>query len=121
MESDNTPQACIGVVKDQFAFQKNPAQHAADMRMLENTPEFSEHLKDKEFDCICVDGACNENPAGVEAQFLWTEKHVTNSKTCTIVTTRHSGGSYLNRVELKNGCLALAHRHLMGITSTKVG
>jgi hypothetical protein len=84
MESDNTPQACIGVVKDQFAFQTNPAQHAADMRMLENTPEFSEHLKDKEFDCICVDG--------VEAEFLWTEKHVTNSKTCTIVTTRHSGG-----------------------------
>lgn len=53
-----------------------------------------------------------KNPAGVEAQFLWTERHVASGKTCTIVTTRHSGGSYLNTVELQNGCLALAHSHL---------
>ena len=65
MESGTTPQACIGVVKDQFTFPKNPAQHAADMRMLKNNPEFSEHLKDKEFDCIRVDRASDENPAGV--------------------------------------------------------
>lgn len=45
---------------------------------------------------------------------------MTNSKTCTIVTTRHSGGSYLNRVELQNGCLALAHSHLF-IPSTLNG
>ena len=120
MESNTTPQACIGVVKDQFVFRKNPAQHAADLRMLENNAEFCEHLKDKEFDCIRVDGANDENPAGLEAQFLWTERHVINGKTCSIVTTRHSGGSYLNRVELQNGCLALAHRHLF-IPSTLNG
>ena len=78
------------------------------------------HLKDKEFDCIRVDEAHDENPAGLEIQFLWTERHVTNNKTCTIVTTRHSGGSYLNRVELQNGCLALAHSHLF-IPSTLNG
>ena len=30
----------------------------------------------------------------------------------TLVTTRSSGSSYLNRVELQNGCLALAHANL---------
>lgn len=31
---------------------------------------------------------------------------------CTLVTTRQSGGSYLNEVELMNGCLAIAHSNL---------
>ena len=30
----------------------------------------------------------------------------------TLVTTRSSGASYLNRVELQNGCLALGHANL---------
>ena len=77
-------------------------------------PSFTDHLKDKEFDCIRVDGAHDENPAELEIQFLWTERHAANSKTCPIVTTRHSGGRYLKRVELQNGCLALAHSHLFG-------
>ena len=68
--------------------------------MLENNNIFCHHLKDKEFDCIRVDGGSDEIPAEVVAQFLWTERHVANGKTCTIVTTCHSGGSYLNRVEL---------------------
>lgn len=120
MESNTTPQACAGIVKAQYVYPKNPAQHAADLRMLENHPEFLEHLKDKEFDCIRCDGAHDENPAGLETQFMWTERHMASSKTCTIVTTRHSGGSYLNRVELQNGCLALAHSHLF-IPSTLNG
>ena len=120
MESNTTPQACAGIVKAQYVYPKNPAQHAADMRMLENHFEFCDHLKDKEFDCIRVDGAHDENPTGLETQFLWTERHVVNRKTCTMVTTRHSGGSYLNRVELQNGCLALAHSHLF-IPSTLNG
>lgn len=103
MESNTTPQACAGIVKAQYVYPKNPAQHAADMRMLENHSEFIEHLKDKEFDCIRSDGAHDENPAGLETQFMWTERHMASSKTCTVVTTRHSGGSYLNRVELQNG------------------
>ena len=117
MESNTTPQACAGIVKAQYVYPKNPAQHAADMRMLENHFEFCDHLKDKEFDCIRVDGAHDENPTGLETQFLWTERHVVNRKTCT---TRHSGGSYLNRVELQNGCRALAHSHLF-IPSTLNG
>ena len=45
---------------------------------------------------------------------------MTNNKSCTIVTTRHSGGSYWNRVEPQNGCLALAHSYLF-VTSTLNG
>ena len=30
----------------------------------------------------------------------------------TLVTSRNSDASYLNRVELQNGCLALAHANL---------
>ena len=74
--------------------------------MLENQVEFCDHLKDKEFDCNRVDGSHDENPTGLEIHCLWTKRHVVNSKTCTVVTTRHSGGSYFNRVELQNGCLA---------------
>ena len=33
-------------------------------------------------------------------------------KTCTLVTTRCSGSSHLNRVELQNGCLAMAHSNI---------
>ena len=80
--------------------------------MLENQVEFCDHLKDKEFDCNRVDGSHDQNPTGLEIHFLWTKRHVVNSKTCTVVTTRHSGGSYFNCVELQNGCLALAHSHL---------
>ena len=36
------------------------------------------------------------------------------------MTTRHSGGSYLNRVEFQNGCLAVAHSNFL-ILSTPGG
>ena len=32
-----------------------------------------------------------------------------NNKVATIVTTRSSGSSYLNKVELMNGCISLGH------------
>ena len=41
-------------------------------------------------------------------------------KVFTLVTTRKSGGSYLNKVELMNGCLAIAHSNLY-IPSTLCG
>ena len=39
---------------------------------------------------------------------------------CTVVSSRHSGGSYLNEVELMNGCIAKAHGNLF-IPSTLAG
>ena len=98
-------------VKAQFVYPKNPSQQAA-VLMLGNHTEFFEHLKDKELNYILVDGAHDENPTELDTQFLWTERHATNSKTCTIVITHHSSGSHLNRIELQNGCLALVHSHL---------
>ena len=56
-----------------------------------------------------MDGASDEGPSHEEVQFYWTERHIAQSKVATIVTTRNSGASYLNRVELQNGCLALGH------------
>ena len=38
-----------------------------------------------------------------------TERHIQSRKAATLVTTRSSGSSYLNRVELQNGSLALGH------------
>ena len=62
--------------------------------------------------CIRVDGASDEGPSHHEVQFLWTEQHLVSGSYATVVTCRNSGGSYLNRVELQNGCLALGHANL---------
>ena len=53
-------------------------------------------------------------------QFYWTECHLERKLYATIVTARCSGSSFLNRVELQNGCLALGHANLF-IPSTLSG
>ena len=63
----------------------------------------------KSIDCIRVDGASDEGPSHEEVQFYWTAHHYAKGKFLTLVTTRSSGSSYLNRVELQNGCLSLGH------------
>ena len=70
--------------------------------------------------CVRVDGASDEGPVYIEVQFLWTERHIDKRRICTVVTSRHSGGSYLNEVELMNGCIAKAHANLY-ISSTLSG
>lgn len=62
--------------------------------------------------CIRVDGANDEGPSHLEVQFWWTERHLQQANVVTLVTTRSSGSSYLNRVELQNGCLSRAHSNL---------
>lgn len=59
-----------------------------------------------------MDGANDEGPSHLEAQFWWTLRHNKRPTAVTLVTTRSSGTSYLNCVELQNGCLALAHANL---------
>lgn len=59
-----------------------------------------------------VDGAGNGGPSQKEVAFLWAEKHLKQKHKPTCITTRYSGGSYLNEVELMNGCLAVAHSSL---------
>lgn len=54
----------------------------------------------------------DKGPAHLEIQFWWTLRHVQRPTKVTLITSRNSGASYLNRVELQNGCLALAHANL---------
>ena len=66
----------------------------------------------KEIECIRVDGASDEGPSHEEVRFWWTARHLEQRNHVTILTSRASGSSYLTRVELQNGCLALGHSNL---------
>lgn len=110
----STLETCVGVVKALPIHCKNPPQHYSDLVMLSNTPSMQSVLLkptglNKQVDCIRVDGATDEGPSHEAVQFWWTLWHFTETKVATLVTTRSSGSSYLNRVELQNGCLALGH------------
>ena len=113
-----TGEICAGIVKGAGVFQKNPAQHMADLEMLETMEEVKPGFidpatnKPKTIECIRVDGASDEGTGHVEVQFWWTMRHLKKPTFITLVTARNSGASYLNRVELQNGCLSLAHANL---------
>ncbi len=113
---------CVGLIKHSL-YPKNPAQHSTDFKMLtELDPAFTnfETNQKKLITCIRVDGASDEGPSHQEVQFWWTEYHLTQGNYITLVSTRSSGSSYLNRVELQNGCLTKAHSNLF-IPSTLSG
>jgi hypothetical protein len=120
MGTGTTSEVCCGVVKAHTIYGKKPAQHAADLRMLEENPEFQSLFTDKDIEYIRVDDCGDEAPSHDEVQFYWTERHLAKGNVCILITTRHSGGSYLNRVELQNGCLSVAHSNLF-IPSTLAG
>ena len=125
-KTKTTPEQCAGVVKASFIYQKNPAQHSADLDMLEEAEELKGAFvnpssgQSKSIECIRVDGAGDENPSHEEVQFWWTLRHIKKKSLATLVTTRSSGSSYLNRVELQNGCLTRGHANLF-IPSTLGG
>ncbi len=62
-----TSERWIGVVKAHPVHYKNPAQHAADLAMLQSKDELGPWLKNKAIDCIRVDGAGDEGPKHHEA------------------------------------------------------
>jgi len=70
--------------------------------------------------CVRVDGGSDEGPMHKEVQFFWTLEHLKNTRLVTLITARSSGSSYLNRVELQNGCLTRGHSNLF-IPSTLSG
>lgn len=111
-----TEEICVGVVKAPSNIHpKNPCQHYADLNMLESKEELKaafynhETGSPKAIDCVRVDGAADEGPSHHEVQFYWCQRHILKNKFATLVTTRCSGASYLNRVELQNGCLSRGH------------
>ena len=103
--TETTTEFCAGVVKPSGVFPKNLAQHAEDFQMLSQKPElesafFREKRKPKEIVCVRVDGASDEGPSHLEVQFWWTLHHLESPTLATLVTSRSSGSSYLNCVEL---------------------
>ena len=48
----------------------------------------------------------------LEVQFWWTLRHFQKPTFVTLVRACNSGASFLNRVELQNRCLSLAHSNL---------
>ena len=124
--TNTTSEVCVGIVKASGLFPKNPAQHAADIEFLQRKPElkpiFMDPINDvpKRIVCVRVDGASDEGPSHEEVQFFWTLHHINTPSIVTLVSARNSGASYLNRVELQNGCQALAHANLF-IPSTLGG
>ena len=125
-KTKTTPELCAGIVKASFIYPKNPAQHSADLHMLEEREELKQAFINpssgqlKNIECIRVEGAGDENPSHDEVQFWWTLHHLKKKSIATLVTTRSSGSSYLNRVELQNGCLTRGHANLF-IPSTLGG
>jgi hypothetical protein len=110
-----TAEVCVGIVKAAPLHWKNPAQHYSDLLMLVNEPSLRPVFLNKHsdlpklIDFIRVDGSVDEGPVHEVVQYFWTDWHFSQKKVATLVTTRSSGSSYLNRVELQNGCLALGH------------
>ena len=123
--TSTTSEVCCGVVKASVVHEKSPSQHASDLMMLEKIPELAPVFQKKggdvkDIECIRVDGGSDEGPSHTEVQFLWTERHYSRPTKVTLVTTRSRGDSFLNRVELQNGCLARGHSNLF-IPSTLCG
>ena len=113
-----TGEICAGVVKAAGVYPKNAAQHAADLSMVEKEENVKAAFfspvtkKPKQIECVRIDSAMDEGPSHMEVQFWWTLFHYQRPTYATLVTTHNSGASYLNRVKLQNGCLALAHANL---------
>lgn len=124
--TETTGEICSGVVKAPLLHVKNAAQHFVDLEMIQEKdttkPAFlnPDTKQMKDIECIRVDGAGDEGPSHLEVQYWWTRRHLEVKTTATLVTSRNSGASFRNRVELQNGCLALGHANLF-IPSTLNG
>ena len=68
----------------------------------------------------CIKDGGDEEPVHQEVQYWWTKRHLIKETKAIMETTRSSGSSYKNRVELQNRCLVLGHANLF-IPSTLNG
>ena len=114
------PDTCIGVVKGSLVHVKSPSQHMADLEMIEKKQQYKYLFENRPVEYVRVDGASDEGPSILEVMFLWTERHYNRQREVTMVTTRCSGDSYLNPVELVNGHLSRGHSNAF-IPSTLKG
>ena len=90
--TETTNEICAGVAKATPIHYKNPAQHFADITMLQEQdqikPAFISSVTGmpKTVECIRVDGGADEGPAHVEVQYWWTIRHIERPTELTIVT-----------------------------------
>ena len=100
--------------------------HMADLFMLETVRELDSAFINqqtgmpKSVECIRVNGVSDEVPSHEEIQFWWTQRHILKKRVATLITTQSRGSSFLNRVQLQDGCLRLGHANCF-IPSTLAG
>ena len=85
-------------------FEKNAAQHFADLAMLEGKkiiPAFINPVSDerKEVECAQVDGIYDEGPSHLEVQYWWTLRHFETQSGMVLVTSRNSGATIVMKTE----------------------
>lgn len=121
-----TKEMCAGVVKAAKVFPKKTTCTALwwssnALRTTKICHHFlHRHWIPKQIECIHVDRATDEGPSHEEVKYWWTVRHLVYKRLVTLVSCHSSGSSYLNRVELLNGSLALGHTNLF-IPSTLGG
>ena len=87
---------CASVVKGAAIHNKNPAQHAADLEIIQKLYKFQLKFTNrftgqpKEIECIRVDSRSDEAPCFEEVQFWWAKKHLERPTCVQLVTNRHS-------------------------------
>lgn len=112
-KTSTSAEVSVGIVKESGFHEKGP-QHTAvieKVQKLECTTSvfLNDELFFKEIECVGVDGGADVGPVHHEVQFLWTERHVVKPAKIILFTTRCSGDSYLNRVELQKASLSKGH------------
>ena len=71
----STDEQCVGVVKASALHEKSPAQHSADLSVIEQMDVMASTFLNREIECIRVDGATDKGPSHAEVQFMWCERH----------------------------------------------
>lgn len=115
--TDNNGELCGGVVKAIPLHDKNPAQHMADLEMLEKEAHFQPVFISRKG---AVKRVCGDEAPCYDEVSFGGQGDMEKPTVVQLVTSRQSGGSNLNRVELKNGCEAKARAGLF-IPSTLNG
>ena len=110
--TSTTEEVCVGVIKAHKVHQKPSPTcfgHWASKGSWNIIAVFTnvETGDLKSIECVRIDGAADEGPSHEEVQFWRTARHIAKCRQVTLVTTRSSGSSYLNRVELLNRCRTL--------------
>ena len=94
-KTKTTGEICAGIVKEAGVFLQNPAQHYADLKMLEEfeciKSAFINNNTLNQIECIRVDGSTDEGPSDLEVQYWWTVRHIQHPTVATLVTARIVG------------------------------